>query len=402
MKLESIKIRDFRGIESLDLSFKDELDLIRDCIPIVGPNTSGKTTILDAIALSLMPMADVFQVREGLRWSPSALVRSGAARASVSSTVWFSDDEIEATKEVIARSGVKGHRRCHRRATLQSIGRTPILDHSNGGTIVGNQPTGWILSKGRQYLETYLHVPGLGPRLFQRLGGVFMFDQQRTGLSNLLSYQEQTPARSTPGSGAVRRGQRGRLDRSRRQPAIGAGRVYSHKGPSPDPDQPGDEGPGGPGSRGDGKRGLRPVKMALRARVPPSYDRRVVQYRAWSRIWNSGVTEGRYYYDGLSSGQQMILLMLLQFAHRRIHRSIVLIDELELHLHPLWQDRLYTALTRLGGRQPVLLHDPLDTPPRHDQGPVLPRDGRYLRATRLRLRRHAHGRVVAGVRGRAR
>jgi predicted ATP-dependent endonuclease of OLD family len=57
---------------------------------------------------------------------------------------------------------------------------------------------------------------------------------------------------------------------------------------------------------------------------------------------------GRYYYDGLSSGQQMILLMLLRFATERIHRSIVLIDELELHLHPLWQGRLYAALPRLG------------------------------------------------------
>ncbi len=60
MKLESLSIRDFRGIESLDLSFKDDLDLIRDCVPIVGPNTSGKTTILDAIALSLMPVADIY------------------------------------------------------------------------------------------------------------------------------------------------------------------------------------------------------------------------------------------------------------------------------------------------------------------------------------------------------
>jgi predicted ATPase len=57
---------------------------------------------------------------------------------------------------------------------------------------------------------------------------------------------------------------------------------------------------------------------------------------------------GIYHYDGLSSGQQMILLLLLQFATRRIHHSIVLIDELELHLHPLWQDRLYEALTDLG------------------------------------------------------
>lgn len=68
----------------------------------------------------------------------------------------------------------------------------------------------------------------------------------------------------------------------------------------------------------------------------------------------TGERGDRYYYDGLSSGQQMILLMLLQFATRRIHRSIVLIDELELHLHPLWQDRLYSSLGNLGDENPCI------------------------------------------------
>ena len=55
MKLESIAIRNFRSIENLELSLEDELDLIRDCVPVVGPNTSGKTSILDAIALRGCP-----------------------------------------------------------------------------------------------------------------------------------------------------------------------------------------------------------------------------------------------------------------------------------------------------------------------------------------------------------
>jgi predicted ATP-dependent endonuclease of OLD family len=58
--------------------------------------------------------------------------------------------------------------------------------------------------------------------------------------------------------------------------------------------------------------------------------------------------KGVYLFDGLSSGQLMILLLLLQFARKRIHNSIVLIDELELHLHPLWQTRLYEGLSELG------------------------------------------------------
>lgn len=83
MKLQSLSIRDFRGIESLDLDFTDELGLIRDRIPIVGPNTSGKTSVLDAIALCLMPVTEMYRLREGLRLSPPALVRSGADRAHV-------------------------------------------------------------------------------------------------------------------------------------------------------------------------------------------------------------------------------------------------------------------------------------------------------------------------------
>jgi predicted ATP-dependent endonuclease of OLD family len=58
--------------------------------------------------------------------------------------------------------------------------------------------------------------------------------------------------------------------------------------------------------------------------------------------------QGVYGFDGLSSGQLMILRVLLEFAEERIHRSIVLIDELELHLHPLWQTRLYHSLAELG------------------------------------------------------
>lgn len=58
--------------------------------------------------------------------------------------------------------------------------------------------------------------------------------------------------------------------------------------------------------------------------------------------------QGVYLYDGLSSGQIMLLMLLVQFARNRIHNSIVLIDELELHLHPLWQTRLYANLENLG------------------------------------------------------
>jgi predicted ATP-binding protein involved in virulence len=55
-----------------------------------------------------------------------------------------------------------------------------------------------------------------------------------------------------------------------------------------------------------------------------------------------------YRYDGLSSGEQMVLLFLLRFVSEHIHKSIVLIDEVELHQHPLWQRKLLNMLPKMG------------------------------------------------------
>jgi predicted ATPase len=348
MKMESLSIRDFRSIESLDLSFKDDLDLIRDCIPIVGPNTSGKTTILDAIALCLMPVADVHQLREGLRPSPPSLVRSGAIRARVSSTVWFSDDEIEATREVLDRTGNLYH---YPVPTENNLAIHWTFPDPEGRLRTGDyrfEPAnGWHLTLGRKVLANHLHVPGLGPRLFQRLGSVFTFDQRRTGLSKSLSPQEirQLSQFLDPEQSGGDNGNASiEVGSDQRSEQISYGRTTDPR--------------------------LILTSLAMRAQVaqnPKATEKedfarlkwlyeRVCHPHSIGDLYNTEYgldiefrgDRGRYYYDGLSSGQQMILQMLLQFATRRIHRSIVLIDELELHLHPLWQDRLYAALPSLG------------------------------------------------------
>src|SRR5262249_857019 len=50
--------------------------------------------------------------------------------------------------------------------------------------------------------------------------------------------------------------------------------------------------------------------------------------------------ENDYSYEGLSSGEKNVLLLLIRFVAERMHQSIVLIDELELNQHPLWQRAL--------------------------------------------------------------
>jgi predicted ATPase len=63
-------------------------------------------------------------------------------------------------------------------------------------------------------------------------------------------------------------------------------------------------------------------------------------------VFSDGASQ--YPYEGLSSGEQMVLLFLIGFATERLHRSVILIDELELHQHPLWQRQLYNLLPAMG------------------------------------------------------
>jgi energy-coupling factor transporter ATP-binding protein EcfA2 len=350
MKLDTIRIQDFRSITDLSLSFRDELGLFRNRIPIVGPNTTGKTTILDAIALCLMPVTEIYRFREGLRLTPSSLVRRGAIQASVTSVVWFSDEEIEATREVIERAGNPFHKKVPQAnfVTVHWTYPDPLGKHRAGYYRCEPQD-GWLLFRGRKILAMNLHVPNVSSRGFLDLGHVVMFDQQRTGLARRIHPRERSLL-----------GQMVDPDLTEDIQDLGSEDAVSSL---------------------EGRRGQftvvetsdpRIILTSLAARAQVRQDPEATEEQAYTqlcqlyervcrphRIVGLYNTEhgldmefmgdrGVYYYDGLSSGQQMILLLLLQFATRRIHRSIVLIDEIELHLHPLWQDRLFESLGELG------------------------------------------------------
>jgi predicted ATPase len=67
-----------------------------------------------------------------------------------------------------------------------------------------------------------------------------------------------------------------------------------------------------------------------------------------------------YGFDGLSSGERSVLNFMVQYVYKRMRSSIVLIDELEQHLHPTWQRRLMQNLLRLndGNQFIVTTHSP--------------------------------------------
>ena len=50
----------------------------------------------------------------------------------------------------------------------------------------------------------------------------------------------------------------------------------------------------------------------------------------------------------MSAGERALFPMLLDFARWNINNSIIIIDEVELHLHPPLQQTFVRALSKLG------------------------------------------------------
>jgi AAA ATPase domain/AAA domain, putative AbiEii toxin, Type IV TA system len=334
MKLEKIQIENFRGIQHLEMDLQDELGRVLDQVPIVGPNTSGKTSILDAITLCLGPVTELRATRPDLALSPASIVRRGSVRARVVCEVRFSDEELAKTKETLERAGHPDAKKVPHANKVQVDWQYPDPSgQSRSGWNHFEPHAAYSLFKGRVVAGRNLHVPGVGARSFRELGGVFMFDQKRTGLAQRMTAEMRALA--------------GRDGESLEE----------------------EEAPGRGGDYTSDPR-LILLHLASRAQAPQGpettehedYERlrelyaRVCAPHTIKGLYNteSGLDmefegpQGTYLFDGLSSGQLMILLLLLRFARGRIHNSIVLIDELELHLHPLWQTRLYQGLRDLG------------------------------------------------------
>ncbi len=324
MKLVQLEIRDFRSIEHLKLDFRDELGRPRNSVLLVGPNASGKTTILDAIAACLGPALELPATRPDFRLEPGRVVRRGAVRTQVTCTLQFSEDEIAAAREVIRLADQRSVVPPERVVTV--AWEYPYGDASDE-LVRLDPPSAPALLRARVLAARNLHVPGIGFSWLRRLGGVFTFDQQRTGLGKVIP-RDLWDVVAGRGNG---QDEGARYTRDPRTLLLGlAVKAAVVNVTAEDQDT------------------FRALKDRY-ARV--CYPHTIVgpiqdEVGNLDILFSDGTHEFRY--DGLSSGEQMVLLFLMRFASEHIHRSIVLVDEVELHQHPLWQRKLVNALAEMG------------------------------------------------------
>ncbi len=307
MRVDRVRLERFKRFSNFEMVFDPKTPVTL----LVGDNGTGKSTILQAIAFTLGTATTQLREPSALDW-PGFMMEGLSANHRgffrVALDVAFEEDELAATREYYTDSDF---------ATSENAtppGDAPgvqlIWDENPEARYpVSTDPPGprhFFQFQGRRYAYNLLDNRRAQLGMFDRVGGVFFYNEQRTAHS-LTSFEDSNPV-----DALTRRLVNWFAIANVKSKPDAFNALYSKLFPG---------------------RKLARVGETFGKNNPPVY-----------------FSDGRDEYDvfELSAGERAVMPLLLDFVEWNITHSVILIDELELHLHPPLQQAVLTLLPRLG------------------------------------------------------
>ncbi|MFB2835160.1 AAA family ATPase [Floridanema evergladense] len=335
MKVESITVQKFKRFDNLEVSFKNKtLQEVTNRFLILGDNGTGKTTLLQAIALPLALATKQIQAVSEFDWVGFLAGRFWIGGSpQIELEISFEDEELEATR-LVARKWYESQPFEFRPRDFVEPGNSRLVRLTLNGEYwkVGDENKLEERSQfqGRYYAKRLLKTDPSARSEFSRLPSVFWFDQFRNLGSN--------PIRESSGDGQT--------DHTSSIPFdLGVGRLRqyliewdqrrrnSHRNASDD---------------------YLSQLQNLYTKVFPERSFHGVEYQPS----NDSPTEMNTYFtlnDGhrtydiveMSAGEQAVFPMLYEIVRQQIAYSIVLVDEIDLNLHPPAAQLLVNQLPKI-------------------------------------------------------
>ncbi|HRI64467.1 MAG TPA: AAA family ATPase [Polyangium sp.] len=333
MKIKKLRIENFKGVKSCEIDFTSPFGSSpRTLTALVGDNGSGKTSVLQAIALIISIATRRTRNPAELRWLGFRADRLGTlGKTRVEIEISFSEDELQATQELYEQWQDPA-------IFSRPPSREPLVQliFENGRVTSPQGAAAYFQFFGRYYIKTRLEMQPELRSYFRRVGDVFWFDQLRN-LGSKLEERRQTQSHEgddfEPVVVKVESWTAG-VEQLREDLVHWWG---YHTSPQKD------------------------VHRDFLARVEPYLDLIFPGTKFSGVSPRNTASLGRPDFDflferggitydlaELSSGEQAVFPLLSEFVRLEIARSLVLIDELELHLHPPQQQALLGALRKLG------------------------------------------------------
>lgn len=336
MKIRRAHIQNFKRISDLELSFVEyggEAVCFRHIF--TGDNGSGKTTVLQAIALVLSLATRRTNRIEWFNWHgflPERINSRGPTRIELE--VEFDAEEIAATKDAF-----RAWHRVHQFQGMVEPGGEPRvrLIYENGHVFSPDGQQAKVQLLGRYYIrKSVAAVPELRER-FADVGDVFWFDQYRNLGMGVTTYAQD--------SAEVEQQRRETWMAGVGQLRAFLARWWSYHLRSP---------------KANGRDYVEEIEQAF-SRIFPGT--KVIGTEASD---TTGASVPEFYFllerEGLrfdvsemSSGEQSLFPLVCDAVQLNIRKSIVLIDELELHLHPPEQQSFLAHLPMICPQSQFLL-----------------------------------------------
>lgn len=324
MKVQSVQLKYFRKFRDTFLDFTDpETGLAQDLIVLVGMNGAGKTGILQAIAATLGVATGRLKQLSDLQWAGynyELLGNNwGSFEPGVELQIQFSKSEIQAIQEFYQK--------------LQEMGRSLLIPPAeshivslrwSGDRVLANSDREFFQFKGREYAKQLLRSEGF--EVFERVGTILWYTEQRTSTS-LTTEDESHKTEITEDI------LRDRLSKWRQfhQDVQAGGRLKQLR-------------PGQKDLYAEIEKVYKAVFPERRFEGPVPREMDILS-EPWFYLYDG---KNRYEISEMSGGERAVFPMLMDFASWNIHNSVILIDEVELHLHPPMQQALFRALPKLG------------------------------------------------------
>ena len=334
MHVRSMRLKYFKRFRDKRLDFTDpETGLARNLVVLVGENGSGKSTVLQAIAATLGTATRRLESPADLEWPGFDLSLAGNAWNTpyeVTVEVGFSDAEASTTAEYFSK--IPG---LSERADLTPPSRDRVASLTlRDGHVRATTRAQWFQFRGREYAKQVLKIMEQGCNVFKDVGSVFWYTENRTATS--LTAEGDNGDRLEFDEGQLRRRLadfmqfHSRIERNEYR--------------------------------------LRPGQRDFFAELKQAYLQVFPQRGFEGAVPRSAVDDileepwfflsdgtRQYEVSEMSGGERAIFPLLFDFVIWKICNSVILIDELELHLHPPLQQHLVSALSRLGDNNQFII-----------------------------------------------
>jgi len=331
MKISNIHLENFKQFNNLDIEVRNAVTGdIANRFLLLGDNATGKTTVLQAIALILSMACDSTSRVEKFDWAgwlSSRYRRWGMPVIEL--TVHFSEQEIQATQEIATRWYDSLHDK-ERQDYIKPADSDVVTLRLQGNYFSSLKQKDEEISqfRGRYYAKQLINQGDYqAGELFEHLPGIFWFEQFRSlaaieenlhnGQDNSGRISYHTPFSELRNILSIWFLKRLHSKNEQKDYYSSIEHLYQKMFPN--------------------RQFVGPEPMYEKGLPTPSSNYFML-------------SDGNRSYDiqEMSAGEQAIFPILFQFVRQQIDNSVVLIDEIELNLHPPLAQSFLSHLPEIG------------------------------------------------------